>query len=238
MQISGVKKYRRALYLTSDRIKELNSTLLNFCERVEFSATTKNGRDIQFADINEMLLYDNFRERHLTEVSIKGYTGYSSAFSIDIHDAQGMVLHYYSTMQCSYHFENFDIETLFLKRLNDILKKSTSSFWVLAKISLYGFLMLGCIVSSAVSYITGNVSKVTPLVFVVALLFSGALVVLCWLLDRKVYYNIFPAVAFLWGEEITRYEKWKNLRSNLFWVVIIGGIMGLFIAWLGNMILA
>jgi len=65
------------------------------------------------------------------------------------------------------------------------------------------------------------------LLFIVSIAIVCGILWLIWLLDNKIYYNVFPAVAFLWEEEVARYDKWQKFRSNIFWNVFVALIIGL-----------
>lgn len=229
MEISGSWSYRRALVLSVERMRELNSILLSFCERIEFTATTKKNQDIQFTTLDEMLSFDNFKERRLQEIEMTGYKGYHRIFNIKIKDTNGIILHYYKTVECFYHLDTFDDETLFLSKIKYVLKKSTPNYWLLGKFSLYGTVWIASVISTVINCLTKNMPNLKiNLLVVFCIVIICALLLIIWVFDHKFYYNIFPAVSFLWEEEIARYDKWIKLRSNIFWGVLVSLIVGLF----------
>lgn len=46
-------------------------------------------------------------------------------------------------------------------------------------------------------------------------------------ISTKVWDLAFPNIVFAIGEGVEQYEKLKKLRSNIFWCVIVAGIIGL-----------
>ena len=237
MKISGRWKYGKALILSKERMIELNAALMTFCERVEFTAETKQNRNIQFETLDEMLSFDNFAEKRLCEVEITGYIGFVRVFRLNMKDCRHQILHYYSTVECFYDFDTFDEETLFLSKLKDVLRKATSNYWFIGKFSFWGAMLICTLPYTIINILTGNLANVemnSPLFSVIV---SFGIVGIIWLFNYKFYYSIFPAVVFLWEEELGRYNKWQKLRSNIFWSVIIALIMGLIVAVIAKSIL-
>lgn len=222
MNISGDWNYGKALILSKDRMNELNAILLSFCERIEFNGVTKKNHNIQFKTLDEMLSFDNFAERRLCKIEITGYIDYHIIFRLIIKDYNGKILHYYNTIECSYKFNSFEKETLFLSKTKNVFRKSTPNYWLVGKFSFLGAVMIGSIASGMTKYLTGSHSIQIKFLLLIALL-----AIVSNVLNNKFYYNIFPAVVFLWEEEIERHNRWQKLRSNILWSIFVALIIGL-----------
>ena len=75
MTLDGRFEYKRALVLTPERIKELETIFRKYCERVFYEATTVAETDISFVSVDELLNYDNFQNRKLKSLTVTGRNG-------------------------------------------------------------------------------------------------------------------------------------------------------------------
>lgn len=231
MKIFGHWNYKRALILTIDRMKGFNDKLLNFCERIKYSGMTKKNKEIIFDNFDEMLRFDNFAGDSLKQVEITGYKEFDIVFKIKIKDYKGMLLHYYNTLECFYYFDSVKDETVFLSETQREIKKATPNYWLVGKFSFFGATFISAITFTIINYLTGNLNvtvasvKHLSLWLIIVLVIPISFIGLIWLIDNRFFYNIFPAVAFLWGEEKERYDRWQKLRSNVFWTIFIPLIM-------------
>ena len=58
---------------------------------------------------------------------------------------------------------------------------------------------------------------------------TGMLVALLTIgIDRYCLAKIFPPISFLWGENTRNWQKMEKLRSNFFWVIIVGLVFAIF----------
>lgn len=82
MTIDGCLKYYKALFFSSERMRELHSLLLSYCERIIYETETFNQRSIRFDSIDEMLSYDNYDKMRLKEIVIYGYSKNAQVFAL------------------------------------------------------------------------------------------------------------------------------------------------------------
>lgn len=234
MIISGKIKRKKAVTILPERLKSLCVIILKHCERLEFSAETYAKTSICFDSIDELLEYDNFKPRRIISVGIDGYIGYSRVLSVQIGDLNfSPVVNYGSTVRCDYKLPSVDAETIFKTDFETWYKKVTSSHWLLGKFSFNGLFFVPSAFITLIRFLSGvdvgidltNGLIIGALVVVIASVF--ALIHILKLLDVHLLGNLFPAVAFLWGEETQRNEKWEKFRSNLLWGVLLALLLGL-----------
>lgn len=239
MTISGRIKKKKAITITPERLKSLCEIILKHCERLEFSGETYSKTTITFDNLDELLSYDNFKPRRLTELEITGYINHSRKISVEIGDLNfSPVTNYGSTIRCSYNFSTVDEETIFKNELSTWFEKTKSSYWLLGKFSFNGAFFLPSAIITFFRLCLGlkieiDTSNTLLLVaLIITAIFTVAMIFLFRFLDTHFLGNLFPAIVFSWGEETSRFEKWQKYRSNIFWGIIIAIIVGLVTTYL------
>lgn len=234
MIITGKCRRKKAILVTPERLRELSNILLKHCERIEYNARTKAGTRIEFESIEELLSYDNFKTRRIVELDLTGYRGYSRTVEVSLGDQNySILLNYGSTIRCDYKLSTIDEESILTNDINTWFEKSKCSYWLLGKFSLSGMLFIPSFFITLVRFISGDkVEFDTSNLHIWLLLVLVTIGVIgFWSLvdfiDEHFLANLFPAVAFKWGEESDRYDKWEKYRSNLLWGVIMAIIIGL-----------
>ena len=234
MKISGRIKRKKSVIVTPERVRLICDIILKHSERLEISAETLAKTTISFESIEELLEYDNFKPRRIVALEIAGYIGYSRIISVEIGDFNlSPITNYGSTVRCSYNLSSVDAETIFVSDFETWYQKSKCSYWLIGKFSFNGLFFVPSAFITLIRFISGaevNIDLANGVVFaaVIAItLLACVFMYLVKLLDVHLLGNLFPAVAFLWGEEVKRNEKWEQFRINLVWCVIIGILIGL-----------
>ena len=235
MVISGNIKKKKAIILSPERIKDINSIVLHHCERIEYTAMTAANTRISFESIEELLDYDNFEPRRISELEITGYKKYSRIITINI--AEWSIfspVNYGTTIRVDYQLPSVEAETLFLHAFDEWYNKCIASYWLIGKFSVRGVLFIPSAFICFLRFVFGGPSADIDYGNIALLCVLAIFTVVCFVIaklinyvDAKLIGNLFPAIAFLWGEETERYKKWENLRSNLLWGVIIALLLGL-----------
>lgn len=234
MTISGKIKKKKAVILSPERINLLCDIILKHCERLEFTAETYAQTRILFDSLEELLAYDNFKPRRIVKLEVDGYNGYSRAISVEISDLNfSLLVNYGSTVRCDYKFSSVDQETIFKSNFETWYEKIVADYWFLGKFSFTGLLFVPSAFITLIRLVAGHTLEmdlsnvVTLAVIAVATILVIALSYSAKWLDAHFLGNLFPAVAFVWGEEEKRNEKWEKFRSNLFWGIVIALLIGL-----------
>lgn len=236
MTIDGCLKYYKALFFSSERMRELHSLLLSYCERIIYETETYNQRSIRFDSIDEMLSYDNYDKMRLKEIVIYGYSKNAQVFRLTLSASRSWfsLIGYWKTVDCRYTFSNLQKETTFRSALQLFLKKATQPYWAVAKISIYGLFFFFCAFSSMYNFSIGKTVTYNGsfFLFFIALI-AAILLMLCFAaLDFYVLGSLFPPIVFAWGEEAKRSDKNHARRSNIFWGIIVAIVVGIISSYL------
>ena len=229
MKINGKFEYKKAIKLTKTRLQELESVLLRYTDRMSYSGRTLLGNEISFDDLTEVLDFENFGNQRLVSLDIYGHKGYSRIIHIKICADEGILVNYNNT-----------VVSLFTNELSNFFEKCKTSYWLLAKMRTLTFLLILVIfivlISCAFLLANGHLkslfsASVSPFgVFLAILLCSST-----YFLDSKLLCFFIP-VVFYWGEEISRFDKYEKLRSNLWWGVVIAIFVGIISSFLYSLI--
>ena len=231
MIINGKMGYKRALILDSDKISELEVILKQFVSKIEYEVETQQGTSIEFAGKDELLNYDNFGKKKIKTLTVSGYNDYKRIICLEFGSVFSLNLfrRYGSVFEGKYKLSTVNEEAGFQKQINDWLNKSTASYWLVGKFSLFRTLFYLCALITFYNAVNNaepaklnlSISHFILLVFI-----SFVLVWLTYAFDKYIMESLFPSISFLWGEEVKRQKKMTLRRSNVFWAVIIALVVG------------
>lgn len=239
MKLEGRFEYKKALILTPERVRELETILLKYCNNVSYVATTLVDTDISFESVDELFGYDNFQTRRIKSLTVTGREGFERIVSCTF-DANSLkfFVGYGTTCMCRYTVSTIDMETALRTDILIFLKKVTPAFWLIGKFRFFG--LLGFISLYAFPFLLffGRTDSIEwPLYkFILPLLFGLGVVEILRLVDHCVLEKLFPPIVFLWGEEKGYYEKCDRMRKNTFWCVIVAIIVGVVVFYITNLL--
>ena len=158
---------------------------------------------------------------------------------LEYFDAPVKFIGYHTTCKCYYSFDSIDTESLFKKEITEFLEKNKAPYWLFGKISFWGLL---CILSNIVGYIgmvlkTDNSKTLLGKDLIICTAAAIILLVIIALLDKKIIFNLFTPIVFIWGEEEKRQSKYKRLRTNIVWGIIVAIVVGIITTVITNKIL-
>ena len=233
MMLNGKITYRKAIVLTPERIYELESLLKKHCETITYEATTVSGVEIAFENVEELICYENFEKKRIKHLTVIGYKRYSRVFRISFEYSLWWfkTRGYDETCTCSYTLNSTDSESVFSSDIKIFLKKCTAKYWMWGKLSLFGIVGFYCCLQTSYMYFAGALRNLTIwardafLAIPIAILLiagTGAFY-------RFVIRNVFPPIAYKWGEEKKRQERMDTIRNNLLWTIVVGVVVGVFV---------
>ena len=216
---------RKRLLITNDRLNELQSLLTKYCTKIDWEATISDGTIITFDSFKELQQYSNFGSTKILEIKTVGRSDDSKTIiRVTISRKDPSVKHY---GKCSFEFEKEDQYTVFRKEIQDFFDKCIEGEiayqvgrWLLTVI------ILGVILYTILRYTEITETNIALLVMCYFVL-GGIAFLISSSVSTKILGFAFPSIVFAIGEGVTRYEKLKKLRSNIFWGVIIAVIIGL-----------
>ncbi len=241
MEIEGNFSYSKSLVLTKERILDLVEILEGYCERIKYEVVTINNLTITFQSKEELLAYDNYGKKRIKELTISGYSKYSRVFRMDYLSKQwGSLLGYWKTVKCSHAFSDMKDAEQFKEAILLLLRKATPSYWWVGKISTWGIIWISSALSTVYYIFTGKAFKYEggAGLFFVGGAIAFLIIALSVSFDYYIIGSLYPPISFAWGEELNRAQKNDRLRGNIFWVIVIGIIVGLLTSFLFNKIFA
>lgn len=222
--------YKKAIVLTIQRLQELNDIILKHSDIIEYEATTANGASIKFDSFDELKRFDNCGEDRITSLILRCYEKNSYKFNIYI-DFSPQITNNSETVRCQYRFSDSDKESVFITDLRKLLEKSTeydTNYKICKWISFVFFIILGVhpvffkYNGQAIYQYLGDVTF-----FVIVCILEFISTGFYYRVVEPALQRIFPRVFYVWGEEERNYHNQKNLRSNLFWGVIVATLINL-----------
>lgn len=215
--------YSKNIFLDTDRMNELHSIILKYCDTLDIQAETLNKASLKFDSYDELMSYSNFRKDRIKQLSIRGYK--SNKWDAKIRLSFSIEYPTVSSVDCYYSFEDENEEIVFKKTLLDFLEKAKDGYipsrvgiWALFILTYWG-------VGRCFRSVFADVS--VPMLLVICVLS-----LIPYKLFSNMWYILFPIVSFSWGEATKYYDKIKKIRSNLFWGVIIAITVGV----IGNIV--
>lgn len=212
--------YSKNIFLDVDRMNELHSILLKYCDTLDIQAKTINKSSIDFDSYDELMSYSNFKTERIKQLSIRGYG--SNKWDAKIRLTFSLEYPTVSTVDCDYSFEDVDEEIVFRKTFLDFLEKAKSSY-IPSRIG--DWLILFLIFAGAGIFLKSIFPSVSLSMYLLIYVVAPIPYKLC----STMWYKLFPIVSFSWGEATKYYDRLKKIRGNLFWGVIIAiaaGVIG------------
>ncbi|MBR3083831.1 MAG: hypothetical protein IKH03_04590 [Oscillospiraceae bacterium] len=225
---------KKRIVLTAPRLKELNSILLKYCQHLQYSITTKNQSRVYFNDFDELSGYVNYGEDKIRSLKIEGREILLAEPIITIEFSPKTPYAGYSTiLYCM--FSDTDKISIFSNDIRKFIDKAAeynTSYSACKWAGLILFILLG--LYFAYSHFSGKIFGIFNIFLVIMefLLSELVAIMLYAAFSILVWQKLFPRVVFAWGEEEQKYQRLKNLRSNLFWVVLIGAVISVLVAFI------
>ena len=228
LKVRGKLSYKSAIIVNDVFFKEMDELISEYFNKTKYSAQLKNGDEVEFESVSELILYDNFSNRAIKTMRIEfGIGNY-----IMIEPSIAFINVYKSTIEMRFEVEDNDKSEEIKRKVNLICDKHKQSamYTAASKFTIMHICILMCgfsFVSNLNLLIThktddGTMSNSTIVAvctvgIVIMLLISA---VLSWIIKR-----FFPAIVFYLGENIKNVEKESKTKSNIFWCIIVAGIV-------------
>lgn len=215
---------KKRLLITNERLAELESLLSKYCAQVDWKATLIDGTTITFDSFEELQHYSNFGSSKILGIKADGHSDdYTTRIDVSISREYPILKRF---GECNFKFASEDQFTVFKKETQTFFEKCVEGE-VTYQAGKWGsaFVLIGLVLYTASKYIKVTAGDIF-LIYLSSIMLAGALFWLLITVSAKIWDYIIPSITFAIGEGIARYEKSKKLRSNIFWGVIIAGIIG------------
>ena len=218
-------------------MKALHKLLAKYANSINYEAKTASDSIITFSNIKELLTHENYKKNRICSITVYGYNESNRVFLLDIEAFSGWFfpIGYINTSKCYYSLSSLSEEEHFCNDISSFFHKVTAPYWLAGKIRIWGIMWLFTTLHSFYNQLTKRPVNVTsPFIYLLSIIIALALLAVVAIVDRFVLENLFPPLAFMWGEEKERQKRIDNYRANLLWTVVIGIIVGIITTWITN----
>ena len=228
MKVSGKLSYKSAIIVNDVFFQDMDKLISEYFEKPKYSAQLINGDEVEFESVSELISYDNFSNRAIKTMRI----GFGIGNYLRIETTFSSINGYRSTMEMEFEVDNNDKSEEIKRKVELICEKHKQSLlYTLA--SKFTFMHV-CFVMMFISFVsnlrvliihkTDSVEMSNSTIVAVCTVATVVLILLNVLLSLLIK-KFFPAIVFYLGENIKKIEKNSKLKSNIFWGVIVAGIV-------------
>ena len=245
-------KKRDAIALEKDTLKKLTTLLDEQYPNasISISASLKNAARVRFDNIEELLAYDNSGKYSIEKLSIRHYNySHNTGVSIDFEQGLHMFFAYSSTICVSFEMESKDDCIAFRAKLEHIFEEMRLPFYYtfLSKISFLSLVwgVVGVVLGSFLIYMPLSPSSAgsditIPITQHIIFTFAGSILIILILgipfgMDHF-WARLFPPIQYLWGKGIEHSRNIGKKRANIFWVILMGIVVGIIVTFLSRFI--
>ena len=235
MIITGNLKFKHAIIVNAELLKNVFEFIKQYYEDVTIRAKLENDNSITLKDLDELLSYENFGANRIKKIIFE--KDYGSAFSLAFETRPSVFFSYSSTVTVEYKIDNIDHSILIEEKLRNILLKNKQPcyYTFITKVSYMCFLIfMGAISALLNIYVFINNSPIMHQSFSIAsinigIIFFIFIFAISYILSKLRKY-LYPPIIFYLGNEVLKYDKVKGFRVNFFWCVGIATILSVFLA--------
>lgn len=234
--------YNKSLKIDKDALKELDSLYTKIGATAEYSIVTEDDIHYHFDNLEELLQYDFSSELKILEICRHDYTRKAN---LDIKfevDYISTFTTYDTIVEVSYSTSDENIDIVLNQKIIEFYKKYATHNWIIGKIGIFGysaillFLMLAIVLIIAVINKINISGPITMSFFIRFIIFS-----IMWNLIRKldilICKKFLKPIVYYINKQKDKWDKIQNIKSNIFWGVIVAIIVGIFTTIICNFIL-
>jgi hypothetical protein len=237
MLISGNIAYKRAICLTEDILRKMETLLLKYFDTVTYFCSLVNNDYVVFYSLKELLTYDNHSNGKIQYLSIVAKTNNESKHkcNLDFFPKPSFLNSNDTTMSGFVDLENQD-DIIFIKnKINYILNSSEIStcYTILTKLSV-AYVVLGYLIIKAILYMVsfGKEDKSAAIDLTFNNIFYPTLIAfmisfIIYFIFKKIWGYLFPPITYKWGAQIFEANKKSNLRQQILWGIIVSLLVSL-----------
>lgn len=234
--------FKKAIEVKPEDLTKLENILLNYGETVKYEAILKDGRTVEFNDLNELITYENDNESKIIKLTIR--TDCETTLNrIAVHcRVKGEFLKGFKyTVELEYKLEDEEKEIVFNKRIDSWFSSiSQNGFYdFCSKVSSNIINSIICLLMIIVSFralffvFSNWNSGYYPIEYNIAAIFLGIMLLIFISLDAFWKY-LFPPIVFLIGNEIKNNKTRKTVKTVVLGTVILGIIVSVSATFIAN----
>ena len=211
-------RYRMPVLLTDEKLRELTDRLREFCTETIFTVETKDDDSgkFRFVSSEALLSFDNAKRNAIVKLMI--------TCSGEVPEKMLLEFGPQPVLKCTYQMDKSE-EACFLQMLKDFLGSARTQYGLINLLvkANYVIVMAGMIVTlwGKSFFGLGTFEH-----FYVALRQTEKIYLLQYFIVSFLYMIlvklVFKHVVFYWGGGIRTYERFRSLRRELPWVIVLG----------------
>lgn len=232
MKVKAKFGYKSAIVVDNDLLREINELITSYFIQPDYSAKVVSNDEIKFDNLEELLEYDNFSSGRVKSLSVH-FGSYDEILFEE--DRTGWSINSYTySVKALFQTDSNDKSEDFKRKLKKLLDKKKQSilYTAASKFSFVHICVVVLIYSVLLNFFqllhdsTASVMETTPALITVAI----AIVIIAYAFMAglvKILNTFFCPIVFALGENKKRYEKIKDIKSKIFWGVIVASIVSI-----------
>lgn len=236
MVIDNIYKFKNPVEIKSDDLIQLESIITKYYPSVKYTAELKDGSNVIFDNLDELLKFKNERERKILVLKVlAGRFDFSREIEIKFESGISSYKAFSYSIKVEYKFHDSEKEIIFLNEIksfcNHIKKDPVFSFF--SKLWAPTILIaLGAIfftIEFIFKAITSNAADthINETFDIPVSMIIGIITMMILVFLDKFWRYMFPSIVILLGEEVKNDIFRNKLRSVIFIVILLGIVVSL-----------
>lgn len=234
--------YNKSLKIDKDALKELDSLYDKIGATPEYSIVTEDNIYYYFDNLEELLQHDFSSEIKILKICRHDYTRKANLdikFEIDYIST---FTTYDTIAEISYSTSDENIDIILKQKILEFYKKYATHNWIIGKIGIFGysaillFLLLAIVIVIAIINKI-NISIPITMSFFIRFIISWIMWILIKKFDTFICKKFLKPIVYYINKQKDKWDRIQNIKSNIFWGVIVAIIVGIFTTIICNIIL-
>lgn len=225
-------EYNKSLKIDKDALFELDDLYKEIGATAEYSVLTEKNINYYFESLNELLEFDFCDEIKTLRLARRNYNQKANLDIILEVDYNSVLVTYGKIARISYATSDENIDIILNKKINEFYKKHKTYNWILGKLGLYLCFLatITCIVLflNWKGLLSNNDYSVKSLYFFFyGILLGTIMYLIMFKVNEIICKKYFKPIEYYIGKQKEKTDKIDKIKSNIFWSVIVGLIVGI-----------
>ena len=233
---------KKSLKIDEDALKELDNLYAKIGTTAEYSIITEDNIHYSFDNLEELLQHDFSKEIKILKISRHDYTRKANLdikFEIDY---LSTFTTYDTIAEISYSTSDEDIDIILKQKILEFYKKYATHNWIVGKIGIFGYSAILLFLMLAIVVVIASVNKINVSIpitmnFFMRLIISSIMWILIKKFDILICKRFLKPIVYYINKQKDKWDRTQNIKSNIFWGVIVAIIVGIFTTIICNIIL-
>lgn len=234
--------YNKSLKIDKDALRELDSLYAKIGATAEYSIVTEDNIQYHFDNLEELLQYDFSSEIKILKICRHGYTRKATLdikFEIDYIST---FTTYDTIAEISYSTSDENIDIILKQKILEFYKKYATHNWIIGKIGIFGYSAILLFLILAIIIVIAIINKINLSIpinmnFFIRFIISWIMWILIKKFDILICKKFLKPIVYYINKQKNKWDRIQNIKSNIFWGVIVAIIVGIFTTIICNIIL-